>query len=189
MKWVLITLLCSSGSLLAQKPCDFSIDVVDSLGVYKSTKDYMMHERIFGGNSSFLYFSLIEADGMPVLNVQLIQKSRDFIKIHCLSKSSRLFLQLENGKVVTLTHVDQDNCGNTVRTEDGFTNRVTSGYFMFLKGTYEDLKKSPVNMLRIKFTPTETADFALRSSLTSELDQKTYFPENFFVDLLHCVIP
>ena len=80
----------------AQKPCDYSTNVTDSIGKYKSTRDYIVHERNFGNTSSYLFFSLVLTDQTPTLNIQMIQKSKDFIKATCFDKNSRLFVQLLN---------------------------------------------------------------------------------------------
>ena len=123
---------------------------------------------------------------MPTLNTQLIQKSKDFIKADCLDKDSRMYVQLNNGKIITLLHIDQENCGTTVRNGDGFNNRILSGYWMFMKDTFEELKKSPVSIIRIKYS-TGTIDYIIRPEFKSELDGVIYKPEGFFMDLLHCI--
>jgi hypothetical protein len=41
---------------------------------YKATKEYLMSEKNFGGNSSYIFNSLSNADGLPILNVQIIEK-------------------------------------------------------------------------------------------------------------------
>ena len=92
----LLILLWISATLFAQKPCEYSVDVKDSIGTYKETKSCIVHERNFGGTSSYVFFSLALTDGMPTLNVQTLQKSKDFIKANCLDKNSKVFLQLDN---------------------------------------------------------------------------------------------
>lgn len=169
----------------AQNPCAFSANVKDSIGEYKSTVNYLVHERNFAGNSSFIYFSLALTDGLPTLNVQFLQKSRDFIKANCLDKNSRMYLQLENGKVVTLIHIDAEDCGTGVRNNE-MNNRVLSGYFLFPKDAFEMLKNSPVSLVRIRYS-TETVDYIFKDELLSELDGKTYNPSRYFVDTLHCL--
>src|SRR4051812_29537193 len=89
-----------STSLFAQKPCEYSTNIKDSLGTYKSTKEYMMYEKNFAGNTSYIFYSLVLNNGTPSLNLQLIQKSKDFMKANCFDKNSKLFLQLNNGKII-----------------------------------------------------------------------------------------
>ncbi len=169
----------------AQNPCEFSANVKDSIGEYKSTENYLVYERNFAGNSSYIYFSLALTDGLPTLNVQFLQKSQGFIKANCLDRNSRMYLQLENGKIVTLIHIDAEDCGTGVRNND-LNNRVTTGYFLFTKDALELLKTSPVSLIRIRYS-TETADFIFKDDLKSELDRKTYHPSKYFVNTLHCL--
>ena len=177
--------IVSSLSLTAQKPCEYATNVTDSIGVYKSTKNYLMYERNFGGTESYLYFSLALTDGLPTLNTQFLKKSKDFIKADCFDRNSRIYLQLENGKIVTLLHIDSQDCGTGVRNE-GINNRVLSGFFLFPKESIEELKKSPVYLIRIKYT-TETQDYIMKSELKSELDGQTYNASQYFIDTLPCL--
>lgn len=181
---ILITLLLTTLSG-AQNPCEWAADVKDSIGEYRATKDYLMYERDFAGNSSHIYFSVAQTDGMPTLNMTMVSKSADFIKAHCLDKNSRLYFQLNNGKIVTLMHVDEESCGSSVRVSEK-NHRILNGYFMFLKDSYEELKKSPVSLMRIKFS-TETVDYVIRETLTSSVENKTYEPALYMMNVLECL--
>lgn len=183
--FLLITFLISS-TLFAQKPCEYSTNITDSIGTYKVTKEHMIYEKKFAGNSSYIFYSLALTDGTPTLNLQLIKKSKDFMKANCFDKNSRLFLQLNNGKVVTLVHIDQENCGSLLRDNEGFDNRVLAGTFMFMKGSMEDLKSSPVNLMRIKYL-TDIEDYVMQKEFKSEMNNEVYHPETYFMDNLRCV--
>ena len=174
-------------NLFAQKPCDYSVNVKDSIGTYKEIKSNIVHEHVFGGTSSYVFFSVALTDEMPTLTIQIIQKSKDFIKVNCLDKNSKVFLQLDNGKIITLIATDQENCGSPVKEDLGYNNRILSGAFMFIKGTLEDLQHSPVSSMRIKFT-TESLDYIFKKEFISELDGKTYSAGSYFIDYLHCVL-
>lgn len=182
---ITLTLFLLTFTAFAQKPCEYSINVNDSIGSYKVTNEYLISEKNFGGNSSYVFFSLAQTDGLPTLNLQLIQKSKDFIKANCFDKNSRVFLQLQNGKVVTLMHINQENCGTLIR-DNGTDNRVTTGIFMFVKDNYEELKKSPVTMMRIKYL-TDTEDYIVKSEITSEMNGKVYNPDSYFMQNIRCV--
>ncbi|WPO78688.1 hypothetical protein [Flavobacterium sp. KACC 22761] len=182
---ITLTLFLLTFTAFAQKPCEYSTNVSDSIGTYKVTNEYLISEKNFGGNSSYIFFSLAQTDGLPTLNLQLIQKSKDFIKANCFDKNSRVFLQLQNGKVVTLMHINQENCGTLIR-EGGFDNRVNTGIFMFVKDNYEELKKSPVTMMRIKYL-TDTEDYIVKSEITSEMNKKVYNPDTYFIQNIRCV--
>jgi len=187
MKHIPVLIFCFlSFSLFAQKPCEYSTNVTDSIGTYKSTKEYLISEKVFGGNSNYIFYTLVLTDGVPTLNVQFIQKSKDFVKANCFDKDSKIYLQLQNGKIVTLIHIDQESCGTMIRDDKGFDNRVKTGIFMFMKDNYEDLKTSPVSLMRIKYL-TDTEDYVFKKEFTAELDGKVYRPENYFIDNIRCV--
>jgi hypothetical protein len=51
----------------------------------------MISEKNFAGNSSYIFYSLALTDGLPTLNIQLIQKkAKDFLA-NCFDKDSKLF--------------------------------------------------------------------------------------------------
>lgn len=183
---ITIALFAICSTVFAQKPCDYSTNVTDSLGTYKSTREYMICEKNFAGTSSYIFFSLLSTDGMPTLNVQLIQKSKSFLKANCFDKNSKLFLQLNNGKIITLLHVDQENCGTMIRDDKGYDNRVITGEFMFMKDSFEQLKSSPISMMRIKYL-TDTEDYVLKKEFTSELNNEIYQPETYFINTIKCI--
>lgn len=172
-------------SAIAQKPCDFTVNVVDSIGSYRSTKEYLVYEKNFGGNSVYLFNSIVITDGMPILNVQFLEKSAGFIKAKCLDKNSKIYIQLNNGKIVTLLHMEKESCGTMVRDDKGFNNRILTGYFMFRKDDFQELKKSPVSYIRLKYT-VETEDFIFRKAIKSEMNGEIYEPENYFINYFHC---
>lgn len=187
MKQLLLFLfIISSISTLAQKQCEYSTNVVDSIGSYKVTKEYMMSEKNFAGTSSYIFFALALTDGVPTLNIQLIQKSKGFIKANCFDKNSKLHLQLNDGTIISLIHKDQENCGTLLRDDKGFDNRVTSGEFYFLKDNFEKLKNSPVSLMRIKYL-TDLEDYIIKKEFISELDNKKYEPENYFIRTISCI--
>ncbi len=175
-----------SSNLFAQKPCEYSANVADSLGTYKSTKEYMIYEKKFAGNTNYIFYTLVLTDGTPTLNLQLIQKSKEFMKVNCFDKNSKLFLQLNNGKIITLLHINQENCGTTIRDDKGFDNRILLGTFMFIKGTFEELKNSSVNLMRIKYM-TEAEDYVIKKQFQSELNNQIYEPETYFINYLNCI--
>ncbi|MFH6935019.1 hypothetical protein [Flavobacterium sp. YO12] len=183
---ITLTFFLLTFTAFAQKPCEYSTNVTDSIGTYKITNEYLVSEKNFGGTSSYIFFSLAQTDGLPTLNVQLIQKSKDFMKANCFDKNSKIFLQLENGKIVTLLHINQENCGTLLRDDKGFDNRVNTGIFMFMKDNFEELKKSPVSIMRIKYL-TDIDDYIVRGELISEMNGKTYQPNTYFMQNIRCV--
>ena len=187
MKIIILSILLSiSFTNYAQKECEYSTNVTDSLGNYKATKDYLLSEKVFGKSSEFVFISLVNAEGQPAVSLQIIQKSNAFITAECFDKNSKIYLQLFNGKVITLYHLDTENCGNMVIDDKNNYNRVLTGYFLFPKGYTESLVSSKISLMRIKFS-TNTKDIILKDSFLAELDGKMYFPENYFIDYLKCI--
>ena len=181
---VLITLLIC-GFLNAQN-CDYSTTISDSIGTFRSTKDYLMIEKFFGLKKKFIYFSLSNENGVPFLNAQFIEKSNDFIKVSCFDKNSKLYIQLENGKIITLVHTNEMNCGTTVKDQNEVKTRINTGYFVFLKGSFELLKQSPVALMRFTIGP-ETTDYIVKTEFKSEQDSQNYKPSKYFINFLKCV--
>lgn len=175
-----------SFTAFAQKPCEIDNDIKDSLGTYKSTKQYIIFERSFAGNSTDIFFSLSNDNGILGLETQILQRSQDFIKAICFDAGSRIYLQLNNGKIVTLLYTGKDTCGNLLRDENNNNNRVITGSFVFSKENFEELKTSPVTFMRIKFAG-ETIDYPYRTAFVSELNKKVYEPEGYFINFLKCV--
>lgn len=186
MKLITTLLFLITFSAFSQKPCDFTTDVSDSIGTYKSTKEYLVYEKNFAGKSSYIFTSLVLTDGVPSLSVQFLEKSFDFIKARCFDKNSRIYLQLNNGKIVTLLPVGQEVCGSMIRDDKAMNNRILTGNFLFLKENYEALKESQVTFMRVKYGM-DTEDYIFKTELISELNKETYQPENYFLDYFHCL--
>jgi hypothetical protein len=184
-KYLTIVFLFSIQFFNAQKDCEFSTNITDSIGSYKSTKSVLMHERNFGGNEKSIYFSLINSDGLQSLNIQIIQKSNDFSPASCFDERSRVYFQLANGKIVSLISVNESNCGSSL-VIDNKNCRVLNGYFVFVEGTVEELKKDSITLMRIKYA-TETLDYIVKDQLFSESDRSVYKPATYFVDYLKCI--
>ncbi|WP_291115485.1 hypothetical protein [Flavobacterium sp. UBA6135] len=180
--FVLLTNLLS-----AQKNCDYAINETDSTGTYKSIKEYLLYERVFGSSENYILATLSSYNGTPYLNFKLLQKSSEFIKATCLSKKSKIYLQLENGKIITMLHEDNEVCGNLFKNEEDKKNvRLLEGNFYFLKNSIEDLKKYPISLMRVVYG-TETIDYVIKKELDSELLKQFFRPESFFMNYLHCI--
>ena len=185
-KIVIALFLFATLCAFSQKPCEIETNVTDSLGTYKSTKQFIVFERSFAGNSTDIFFSLSSNNGVLSLEAQLLKRSSGFINANCFDANSRIYLQLNNGKIVTLLYVGNDTCGTLIQNENSPNSRIMTGSFVFSKENYEELKVSPVTFMRIKFAG-ETIDYPFRSEFTAELDKKTYQPENYFMNYLNCI--
>ncbi len=185
-KIVLTLFLFANLTIIAQNPCEIDTNFTDSLGTYKSTKQFIIFERSFAGNSTDIFFALSSNNGVLGLDTQILRRSSGFIKANCFDANSRIYLQLNNGKIVTLLYVGSETCGTLIRHENSSSSRITSGSFVFSKDNYEDLKVSPVTFMRVKFVG-ETVDYPFKTEFTAELDKKTYQSESYFIHYLKCV--
>ena len=87
---------------------------------------------------------------------------------------------------MTLLYAAEETCGTYIRNDKNGNSRVIVGKFVFSKENFEDLKVSPVTFMRIKFSG-ETIDYPFKTEIISELDKKTYQPENYFINYLKCI--
>lgn len=176
-----------SGSLFAQKDCVYSVNDTTKDQELKTTMDHLMYEKVFGGSSQFVFFSLSNSQGVPLVNFQLLAKSKDFPKSYCLDGASRIYLQLANNKIVTLISAAEEQCSSLMYDEIEKNNiRTLTGVFLFTKGSLEDLKESTISFIRVKYVG-ETVDYPMKRELVSETMKKTYKPETYFIDNLKCI--
>lgn len=190
MRFYIIALLTLAQFItFAQKqPCKFEINTTDSLGVYKETVSYLIYEKVFGNSSQYVFLSLASDNDTPILKLQLIQKSKDFISPKCIDKNSRIYFQLTNGKIYTLVNVSNDTCDNLIFNEaEKENNRFLDASFLFMKNDFEDLKKFPIMLMKIKLASDEK-EYIISKELISEKINAKSSPERFFIDNLHCIM-
>ncbi len=185
-KLILIALLFLPLIGYSQKPCEIETNVSDSLGTYKITRQSIIFERKFAGNATNLFFALFKENGIIGLELQQIKSSEEFIKANCFDTNSKIFLQLNNGKIITLFFSGNETCGTLIRNENNQNTRILVGSFLFSKSNYEELKSSPVTLMRISYSG-ENIDYPFKTEFTAEINKKTYQPENYFIDYLNCV--
>jgi hypothetical protein len=74
MKQLIIIVFLFITESFAQTPCDYSTNVSDSIGTYKSTRGiHDLWEKTLQEIQAIFFYSLAD-DGTPILSVQLIQK-------------------------------------------------------------------------------------------------------------------
>lgn len=179
---ILPTLLFSQA-----KDCEYDRNEKTDSTSIKVLPDQVMHERIYGNSKEIIQFKLLNNDGVPLVNVQILQKNTNFIPASCFNKLSRIDFQLANGKIVTLVSIIEDNCSVLNYNEGDKTYiRILDGYFAFSKNNYEELKKATLSIMRIKFA-TEAKEYVIMRELQSEFLNKTYYPENIFINMLQCI--
>jgi len=186
----LFTLLLFTLSLTLtaqQDECKFTVTSKEEGKEVKSTREYLIFEKVFAGTSQFMFFSLNNIDGLPSLNFQLLAKGKDFPKAYCIDSASKIYLQLANGKIVTLISATEEQCGGLMYDTNEQNNiRILTATFLFTKGSFEELEKSPISFIRIKYS-TETADYNIKKELNSESMKQKYYPEDYFLNTLKCI--
>ncbi|OAE92875.1 hypothetical protein SU65_05250 [Flavobacterium psychrophilum] len=184
---IIILFFWFQSTLFAQKPCEYSVNITDSIGTLKETKSCLVYEKVFGNSAQLIFLSLISDNGTPILNLQLIQKSTDFITPKCLDKNSKIYFQLSNGKIYTLINASQNECDHLIyNTKEKLNNRLLNAHFLFMKDNFEDLKKYPITTMRIKLA-SETKDYILQKELRGEKTFGIFEPENLFIDNFLCI--
>jgi hypothetical protein len=169
------------------KNCVYDFEEKTDSTFVKVMPEKLIYERVFGNAKDFIQFTLINNNGVPTLFFQLLQKNNGFITASCLDKKSRIVFQLANGKIVTLLSATDEVCSTLTFNDVAKENiRILDGYFLFSKDNYEELKKSPITLMRVQFS-SETKDFVIKKEIKSEVLKQTYTPENYFINYLHCV--
>ncbi|WP_294820022.1 hypothetical protein [uncultured Flavobacterium sp.] len=186
-KFLLLSFALISFLANAQHECKTTEEKNDDGTITKSTPDHMMYEKVFAGSSQFMFFSLASHNDTPMLNFQLLAKSKDFPKAYCLDRASRIFIQLTNGKIITLISALEEQCAGLVYDSAEKNNiRILTGMFLFTKGTLEDLEAVPISFIRVKYA-TETVDYPVKKQLDSETTAAKYYPESYFINTLKCI--
>lgn len=171
----------------AQKTdCVYDIEEKNDTISLKVLKEYVIYEKVFDKTNEILQFNLLNENGIPLLHVQNLIKSDNFIKANCFDKQSRLVFQLENGKIITLLSVNT-NCASLNYNDAEKSNiSILEGYFIFTKQDYEYLKTSPISLFRMQMVGNKK-EFIIRKELVSELIKETSYPTTYFMNYLKCV--
>lgn len=187
MKYILFILLSVTISSAQNKNCNYDFEEKTDSTFVKILSEKLIHERVYGSSKEMIHFVLINNNGVPTLNFQFLQTSKDFIPANCLDKTSRIVFQLTNGKIITLVSNTDEVCNDLIYNEEEKTNiRILDGYFLFTPNNYEELKKYPINLMRIQFV-NGAKDFVIKKEIKSELLNTTFNSENIFIDFLNCI--
>jgi len=188
MKNILITvfLCCGIISFAQNIKCEYDFEEKTDSTYIKKTTEYLVYEKDFVNTTEYLNFSLINSDGLIYLNVQLLQKSKDFIAAKAFNKNSKIYLQLSNGKICALLSSEDVESHLIFDNQSNNNIRILNGYFVFGKDNFEDLKSQKINLIRVQYA-TETKDYVMKKELTSEVYKKTFFPDSYFINYLKCI--
>lgn len=181
-------LLCINFSFSQVKACDFEIDIATDTSSTRVLKDKIIDESIFGNTTSFLTFKLFEVDGLLGVNFQYLQKSKDFLSPICIDKTTKIYLELSNGKQVKLVNSNEIQVCNELQYDAVNKNnvRVLTGNFYFTPENFQDLKTEKVYLIKIT-AGTGDVNFVIKPELNSEIYNEKSTPDTYFIDYLKCL--
>ncbi|WP_396142524.1 hypothetical protein [Flavobacterium sp.] len=186
-KIVLIILLFPLFTIAQANDCIYEVEEKTDSTSLKVLPEVLIDEKIFGNTNEYLFFSLLNTDGVPMLELQLLQKSKDFIPAKCINKTSKIILQLKNGKIVTLLATNEEACSVLNYDEKEKNNiRVLTGYFFFGITNYDELKNSQITLMRIQFAG-DSKEYVIKNELVSETLNTKSNPDRIFIDYLKCI--
>jgi len=173
----------------AQKLCDFDFEVKNDSINYRETKKHLIYERIFGKKTNYAFVSLVNDSGYLMVNFQKVQKSDSFIETECFDKDTRIYLQLNNGRIYTLLHIDRDVCSAKIPdiNNNKLNIRALNTSFFFMEDDYQELKEFPVALLQIRFATGEKSTYVMERELVSKNLDITSNPDRIFMDYYHCI--
>lgn len=187
-KIIYLTLfLITTLSFSQTKNCKYDFEEKTDSTSIKILPEKLIYERVFGNSKEFVQFTLMNNNGVPMIEVMQLQKSSIFIPANCFNSKSKIILQLMNGKIITLLSATNDACSSlSFDTTEKSNIRTLTGHFVFTKTHYEELKKSPVSLMRIQFVG-ENKDYTIKSELVSEVLKETCHPSTILMDYLKCI--
>lgn len=184
---IALSLFIGINTFAQNKDCKIDFEEKTDSTYIKKTSEVLIHERVFGNNKEMVFFSLINIDGVPMLGFQQIQKSTEFIPAICFDKNSRIIFQLENGKFITLVNYSPESCSSLNYDSESKSNiRVITNYFMFVNSNYDDLKISPISIMKVQYVG-DSKNIVFKNDIDSEMLKTTSKPTNYFIDYLHCI--
>lgn len=167
-------------------PCDLDYEIQNDSVQVKRYHQTLIYELDMGKNGESLFANLIEIGDTPLLEIQYIQKSTDFIPLLCFDRRSMLSIQLLNGTVVSLRHFNTDICSNFIYDKDQKNIRVINSYFKLEPKDFDILKASKISMIRIRFL-TDIKTYSIKNELYSNSHATSFEPALFFQKSIPCL--
>ena len=170
-----------------KKDCQYDYEEKTDSTYMKALNSQLVYEKVFGNSKEFIQFNLINDNGVPTLSFQQVQKSQDFIPVRCFNRKSKVIFQLENGAIISLISATDETCSSLSYIAEEKSNiRLLTGYFLFTKTNYDELKKSRIIVMRVQYSG-ETKDYILPDTIQSEIVNQSLKPSSYFIDNLACV--
>jgi len=188
MKKILLALFLLTISNGWSQECDYKANLDSEVIKLKLTKEYLMWFKNIGAMTEYIEFSLANRDSLRFLNVTL---SRIDNKVEsdsvCFNMTTRMYLQVSNSKIAVLPYFDIEQCSKIVDFEETKEQmRSISASFLITETAANILKESPLSFLRIT-NKGEDKDYVIRKAILDPKFGIESYPENYFVNQLHCV--
>lgn len=188
MKKILLALFLLTISNGWSQECDYKANLDSEVIKLKLTKEYLMWFKNIGAMTEYIEFSLANRDSLRFLNVTL---SRIDNKVEsdsvCFNMTTRMYLQVSNSKIAVLPYFDIEQCSKIVDFEETKEQmRSISASFLITETAANILKESPLSFLRISNNG-EDKDYVIRKAILDPKFGIESYPENYFVNQLHCV--
>ncbi|WP_430613318.1 hypothetical protein [Flavobacterium sp. JP2137] len=184
---MLLSLFVSVVSLAQKKDCDIDYVIENDSTRFTKTNDYLFVERSYKPALESVYIALVKSEETAYVQLQFLQKDALFIPTTCVDAKSLITFQLLDGTIVNLRHAQDDYCNSLSFDPEQQANiRILSTYFQIEKDDIAKLKKSPVSVMRLRFS-TAVFTYEVVEKLASKSVDKTYFPTRYFIENIACV--
>ncbi len=185
---LILFLCCNLLYVQAQeKNCALDYEVVNDTINFKQTKELLVYEDSQEKSTQALYFSLIKSDDNNFLQVQLIQKSTDFIPITCVNYRSIISIKLNNGRIISAYYIGDEKCDTFIYNNETKNNiRLLSTVFLLRKEDINYLKESPIVMVQIRYA-NKALPYPIKNELEFNSTEPNSQPSAFFIENIPCL--
>lgn len=170
-----------------ERPCVLDYEEVNDTISFKQTKEILVYEDSEEGKSQALFFSLIKSDKNYFIQVQLVQKSTNFIPITCVNYRSIISVKLNNGRIISAYYIGDEKCDTYIYDDETKNNiRILSTAFLVRQEEINYLKESPIAMVQIRYA-NKAFPYAIKNELQSNIVETNSQPSAFFIENIPCL--
>lgn len=188
-KYILLTLFFSLSLFVVhgQKKCTIDYEIVNDTINFKQTSEVLIYTDQQETGTNSLFFSLIKSDESHFLQVQLIQKSLDFIPITCVNYRSIISLKLNNGRIISGYYIGEEKCDSFIYDNETSNNiRILTTAFLLRPEDIHYLAESPIAMVQIRYA-NKALPYTIKNDNQSSLEEANSQPSAFFIDNIPCL--
>lgn len=174
--------------IIEEKDCKYFQNYKNNFETYKSTRLSLVYLRNYSGTNERIYFSLAKKNEIPYINAELIYKgsNEEYGSDKCFGDNSKIVFTLKGGKIITLLHIEADDCYKNQVNGVRDVSRNLSGSFRLLQEDIEALKANQLESMQVVFQ-TGQQDYVFQTTAYSEVENNTYEPQIYFQKYLNCI--